>query len=179
MRRAWFVILTLAAALPTLAPRTAAAQGTAAKPSRSIEINWGFTQFLVEDEKLDHTELGGGFRMYLWPQLAVGAEVTHLRGPGADRDWVFAGKGTWDLMPDNGPTPRPFAPYAVASGGVLKHADEFNEVPISKTAGFGNGGVGVRIALGRTLFLAPEFRYGFEKHWHVGLIIGIRDTRSR
>jgi hypothetical protein len=170
----------LAAALPAVTPGEAAAQTTATtKPSPSIEINWGFTQFLVEDHKLDHTELGGGFRLYLRPQLAVGAEVTHLRGPGADRDWVFAGKGTWDLMPDTGPTPRPLVLYAVASGGVLKHSDEFNEVPISKTAGFGNGGVGVRIALGRALFLAPEFRFGFEKHWHAGLIIGIRDTRRR
>src|SRR5262245_60882572 len=115
MRRGCLVLLALIAIPLTPTPAAAQASAPAAKPSPSFEINWGFTQFQVETDtettdKLDHTDIGGGFRMYLLPQVAVGGEVNHLRGPGADRDWVFAGKGTWDLMPDTGPTPRSVVP---------------------------------------------------------------------
>jgi hypothetical protein len=47
-------------------------------------------------------------------------------------------------------------------------------VPIEVNTGVGNGGIGVRIALGRMVYIAPEFRAGFESHWNIGVVFGIR-----
>lgn len=169
------VLLASPAAAQTPAPAAAAP-----KPKPAVEVNWGYTVFSVSDEEtgesdsFKHTVLGGGGRIPITSRLAVGGEVLHMRGQGADRDWVFAGKVTFDLIPDTIDVPKPAVPYIVGSGGYLTHADERNEVPISVKTGIGNGGIGVRIAIGRMLYVAPEFRFGFEQHWNVGIVIGIR-----
>jgi hypothetical protein len=147
------------------------------KPGRAVEINWGVTTFLVEEQKFEHTLIGGGFRVPIHPRLAIGAEVAHLRGPGEDRDWVFAGKLTFDLVQDRADVPLRVVPYLVGAGGFLRHSDVVNDDPLRINTGFGNGGIGVRLAVGRHLYLSPEFRFGAETHWHLGLVIGIRDKR--
>jgi hypothetical protein len=150
-----------------------------ARPDRTIDVNWGYTAFRNEGERFEHTVLGGGFRVPVLRRLAVGAEVLHLRGPGFDRDWVFAGKATFDLVPD-GPDQSPIAvPYLVGGGGFLRHSNIVNDVPVEVNTGIGNGGAGVRIALGKFLYIAPEFRVGLEPHWHFGLVIGVKDKRRR
>jgi hypothetical protein len=160
---------------------TAAAQTPApAKPKPTIDINWGYTVFSASDEEtgesdtFKHTVLGGGARIPITSRLAIGGEVLRLRGDGADRDWVFAGKVTFDLIQDTIDVPKPAVPYIVGSGGYLKHSDERNEVPIEVNTGVGNGGIGVRIALGRMVYIAPEFRVGVESHWNIGVVFGIR-----
>lgn len=169
------VLLVSPAAAQTPAPAAAAP-----KPKPAIEANWGYTVFSVTDEEtgesdsFKHTVLGAGGRIPITSRLAIGGELLRLRGQGADRDWVFAGKITFDLIPDSIDVPKPAVPYIVGTGGYMKHADERNEVPISVKTAVGNAGIGVRIAAGRMVYLAPEFRFGFEQHWNIGLTIGIR-----
>lgn len=169
------ILLASSAAAQTPAPAVAAP-----KPKPTFEVNWGYTVFSVSDdetgesESFEHTALGGGGRIPITSRLAIGGEILHLRGPGADRDWIFAGKLTFDLIPDTVDVPKPAVPYVVGSGGYMKHTDERNEVPITVKTGVGNGGIGVRIALGRMLYVAPEFRFGFEQHWNIGIVIGVR-----
>ena len=154
------------------------------KPAVTIDGNWGYTVFSAKNEdtgesdSFKHTVLGGGVRIPITSRLALGGEVLRLRGQVADRDWVFAGKLTFDLIQDTPGIPQPAVPYIVGTGGFLKHSDERNEVPIAVNTGIGEGGIGVRIAVGRVLYLAPEFRFGFETHWNIGLVIGFR-TPSR
>jgi hypothetical protein len=170
------IVLPIAAAAQT-APATLAT--ATPSPGRTIDINWGFTSFRVEGERFDHTLLGGGFRAPVTSRLALGPEIYHLRGPGQDRDWVFAGKLTIDLLQDDAQAPRSVVPYLVGGGGVLRHSDIVNDEPRKITTGIGNAGIGARLALGRYLYIAPEFRVGLETHWHGGLVIGIRDRRQR
>ena len=169
------VLLASPAAAQTPAPPAAPP-----KPAATIDAHWGYTVFSATDddtgetERFKHTVLGGGARIPITSRLALGGEVLRLRGQGADRDWVFAGKVTFDLIQDTPGVPQPAVPYIVGTGGFLKHSDERNEVPIAVNTGIGEGGIGVRIAVGRVLYLAPEFRFGFETHWNIGLVIGFR-----
>ena len=175
---AWMVLLASPAAAQQPAPPKQAA--AAPKPAVTIDGSWGYTVFSTKDDDtgesdtFKHTVLGGGARIPITSRLAIGGEVLRLRGQGADRDWVFAGKLTFDLIQDTPGIPQPAVPYIVGTGGFLKHSDERNEVPITVNTGIGEGGIGVRIAVGRVLYLAPEFRFGFETHWNIGLVIGFR-----
>ena len=175
---AWMVLLASPAAAQQ--PATPAQSAAAPRPAATIEANWGYTVFSATDDdtgetdSFKHTVLGGGARIPITSRLALGGEVLRLRGQGADRDWVFAGKLTFDLIQDTRGVPQPAVPYIVGTGGFLKHSDERNEVPIAVNTGIGEAGIGVRIAAGRVLYLAPEFRFGFETHWTVGLVIGFR-----
>ena len=182
MRRVRLAGIVAIVGLFSMAAPAAAQQATstaAGKPDRTIDINWGYTSFTVEDQKFEHTLIGAGARLPVTSRLAIGPELAHLRGPATDRDWVFAGKLTFDLIPDTGATPAAAVPYLIGSAGWLHHSEEINDEPTTVNTGFGNGGAGVRIALGRFLYVAPEFRIGVEKHWHLGLTIGVRDKRQR
>ena len=169
-----------AAAQQPAKPAPPAQSAAPPKPAVTIDGNWGYTVFSAKDDDtgesdtFKHTVLGGGVRIPVTSRLAVGGEVQRLRGQGADRDWVFAGKLTFDLIQDTPGVPQPAVPYIVGTGGFLKHSDERNEVPITVNTGIGEGGIGVRIALGRVMYIAPEFRFGFETHWNIGLMIGFR-----
>jgi hypothetical protein len=109
-------------------PALVAAQTPAAppvgspSPGRTVDLHWGFTSFSVEDERFDHTLIGGGFRAPVTARLAIGPEVYRLRGPGEDRDWVFSGKVTFDLRQDRSDAPLPVVPYIVGGGGVMRHS---------------------------------------------------------
>jgi hypothetical protein len=177
---AFGAIVAIALLASPAAAQTPAPAAAPQKPAPAVEVNWGYSVFSVKDDEsgetdtFKHTVLGGGARVPITSRLAVGGEILHLRGPGADRDWVFAGKLTFDLIPDTVDVPKPAVPYIVGAGGLLKHSDERNEVPIKVNTGFGEGGIGVRLSIGRLLYLAPEFRFGFETHWNIGLVVGIR-----
>lgn len=159
-------------------PAAAQTAAAASKPDRTIDINWGYTVFTDEDQRFEHTLLGGAARLPVTARLAIGPEVAHLRGPVNDRDWIVGGKITFDLVPDTGATPRAVVPYVVGGGGWLHHSDIVNEEPETVNTGIANGGAGARISLGRYLYVAPEFRLGAETHWQFGLTIGIRDRRQ-
>lgn len=173
------LVCTLAWPAAATAQTPAPPAGSHASPGRTVDLHWGFTSFSVEGERFEHTLLGGGFRAPITSRLAIGPEVYHLRGPGQDRDWVFAGKATFDLLQDRADAPLRVVPYIVGSGGYLRHTDIVNDEPRRINTGIGNAGIGVRLALGRFLYVAPEFRFGFETHWHGGLVVGLRDRRQR
>jgi hypothetical protein len=168
----------VAACLAGAVPAVAQTPAPAAKPDRTVDLQWGYTVFQVEDSRFEHTRLGGGFRLPVTSRLAIGAEVAHLRGPGEDRDWVLGGLLTFDLLPFRPDAAAPIVPYVIGAGGYLRHADVINDEPIKVNTGIGSAGAGVRIALGRFIVLSPEFRVGLERHWHFGLVIGIKDKRQ-
>ncbi len=158
-----FVAAVVAAVMIALAP-SALAQGRAG----AAEGFAGFAGFL-DESIIPHSVLGGAARWYLLPRVAVGPELVYMKGPGDDRDLVLTGNVTFDLS--SGPRVRPFL---VAGGGIFRHSDRFGAQTFSSTEGSFTGGGGVRIPLGERLYVAPEFRIGWEPHYRVSVAVGWR-----
>lgn len=136
--------------------RSAAAEGFA-----------GYAGF-VDEEIIGHTVFGGAARWYLLPRLAVGPELVYMIGPGDDRDLVFTGNVTFDFLA----APHAVTPFLVAGGGIFRHSDKFGGRSFSSTEGSFTGGGGVRIPVGERLYVAPEFRIGWEPHYRFSVAVG-------
>lgn len=146
--------LLLAAAL---FPATASAQSVV----RPLEVygTVGLGQVYLDSSFLDHSEAGGGARVFLTRRFAVQGDLFRLRwndrflrseqqrGVEHTRIGYVSLVGTWG--PPNG-TVRPYwlAGISVFAGGSANTAVGFN------------GGLGARIFVGDRYFLAPEVRGG-------------------
>lgn len=154
----------VAAFITMLAPAAyAQAQQTAA-----VEGIGGYAGFL-DESVMHHSVLGGAARVYLLPRVAVGPELVYMKGPGDDRDLVLTGNVTFDFL--SGPRVTPFL---VAGGGIFRHSDRFGAMTFSSTEGSFTSGGGVRIPIGERLYVAPEFRIGWEPHYRVSVAVGWR-----
>jgi len=152
----------LMAAFPTGAP----AQD---RPAPAVEGLAGYAGF-VDDATISHTIFGGAARWYLLPRVSVGPELVYMIGPRDDRDLVVTGNVTFDFLAG-----RPAAtPFLVAGGGLFRHTDRFNGRSFSSTEGSFTLGGGVRVPLGERLYIAPEFRIGWETHYRVSAALGWR-----
>jgi hypothetical protein len=150
---------------------TAFAPGVSAqdRPTSAVEGLVGYAGF-VDDATISHTVFGGAAKWYLLPRVSVGPELVYMIGPGDDRDLVVTGNVTFDFLAG-----RPAAtPFLVAGGGLFRHTDRFNGRSFSSTEGSFTLGGGVRVALGERLYIAPEFRLGWEAHYRVSAAVGWR-----
>ena len=124
------------------------------------------------DESLDgFLAVHGGVRLWLTPRVAVGPEVTYLRGNGIDRDWIVTGNLTVDLLDGAG---RRAVPYVIAGAGWATMQTEVGTGPYRSSEFALTAGGGVRITAGRRVYVAPEIRTGWEGHLRYGVTIGIR-----
>lgn len=151
---------------------TPAASQTA--PARTmIEVVGGYTGFFDDGGAIDHAVAGGGARFFVTRRLAVGPEVLYMRGPGQDKDVVITGSLSFDLRTD---TPeRRAIPYVIVNGGQLRHWGEY--LPPGMSSGTGpyiSFGGGVRIRISDRIFVAPEYRIGFEPHSRFTVSVGVR-----
>ena len=152
-----------------------------ARPAPIIEAIIGRSSFI--DEAWDHfTTVGGGARVFVTPRLAIGPEIAYLR---SEFDALEAsslsvtGNITVDFVRDNGD--RRVVPYLAAGGGYLRQRTLVGSGPEStalrpfvSSEGTVSGGVGVRIALASRVFVAPEFRMGWEPEARIALMVGVR-----
>jgi hypothetical protein len=149
---------------------TAAAQTE--RPAPVVEFSLGFAAF-VDESPIGHTLVGAGARYYLTRRVSVGPEIVYMKGPGDDRDLFVTGNVTFDFV---GPRPDGQArvvPYVLAGGGLFRHTNRFLFESFSSTEGAFTGGGGVRIAVGRRAYVAPEFRLGWELHSRVSVTVGV------
>lgn len=132
-----------------LFPATASAQPEV--PPLEVYGTFGLGQVYLDESFPDHSEAGGGARLFLTRRFAVQGDLLTFRSnvaylPSEHRRIGYVSfVGTW------GPTNRTVRPYwlggiSVAAGG---HAN---------TAVWLNGGLGARIFVGDRYFLAPEVR---------------------
>ena len=117
------------------------------------------------------------------PDLAIGPEVAYLDGEfGAleASNVTVTGNITFDFIrdhPDGASCPCSFA----AGGGYLRQkplsaADQNPRrcVPFTSIEGTVSAGLGARIAIGSHMFVAPEFRLGWEPETRIAVTIGMR-----
>ena len=157
------------------AARPAAAQD---KPAPIVELVVGSSGFV--DESWDYfTTIGGGARIFVTPRLAIGPEIAYLRGDREASDLTITGNLTFDFVCDDGT--RRVIPYLASGGGYLRQTATVGSGPgsterIRFTSGEGtvSAGVGARVAIGSRVFIAPEFRFGYEPETRIVVTVGIR-----
>lgn len=124
----------------------------------------------LDESAIPHSMFGAGARFFVIPRLAIGPEVTHMRGPGQDRDWVLLANASIDLRSRTG---RRVIPYVLAGAGMMRHTDG-TEPRFPRAYGLlVNVGIGTRVVVSDRWFLAPEFRIGREPHWRFGVSAGM------
>jgi hypothetical protein len=117
--------------------------------------------------------------LFVTPRLAVGPEVAYMRGERDASNLSVTGNVTFDFIQDDGR--QRIVPYIAAGGGYLRQRTLVGFGPGSTalrqfTSGEGtvSGGIGARIALASRVFIAPEFRLGWEPESRIAMMIGIR-----
>ena len=151
------------------------------KPAPIVEALVGRSGFI--DEVWDYfSTIGGGARVFVTPRLAIGPEVAYLSGKEDGREasnLTVTANMTFDIVRDDGR--RPIVPYLVAGGGYLRQKTLVGSgpgstalVPFTSSEGTMSAGVGARIALGSHMFVAPEFRLGWEPETRIAVTIGMR-----
>ena len=148
------------------------------KPAPMIEAVVGQSGFI--DEAWDYFgTIGGGVRVFVTPRLAIGPEVAYLSGESDASNLIITANMTFDIVRDDGG--RRVVPYLVAGGGYLRQRTLVGGgpgstalVPFTSSEGTMSAGLGARIALGSTVFVAPEFRLGWEPESRIAVTIGVR-----
>ena len=148
------------------------------KPRPIVEAVVGRSGFI--DEGWDYFgTFGGGVRVFVTPRLAVGPEVAYLSGELDASNLTVTANVTFDFLRDDGR--RRIVPYLVAGGGYLRQKTLVGGgpgstalVPFTSSEGTMSAGVGARIAVGSHMFVAPEFRLGWEPESRIAVTIGVR-----
>lgn len=151
------------------------------KPAPMVEAVVGSSGFV--DEVFDYfLTAGGGARWFVTPKIAIGPEFVYMTGADDASNLTITGNLTFDFIRDT--TDRRIVPYLAVGGGYLRQRTIVGSGPGSPalqpfTSGEGtvSGGVGVRIALGRRAYVAPEFRMGYEPETRFTVMIGFRPGR--
>lgn len=144
-------------------PGMAAAQQAS---GQSLEISAGYAGF-IDDALIDHAIVGGAWTLQVGRHVRIGPEAVYMSGPRGDRDLFLTGKVVVDFLPE-----RPVSPYVVGDGGALFHRDLVGTGPYWSSEPAASGGAGVRVDVNDRLYIAPEFRIGWEPHFRIGVVVG-------
>ncbi len=142
------------------------------RPAAAVEFTAGYAGF-VDEATIDHTLVGGAFRYQVLPRIGVGPELQYMVGPGDDRDLILTGTVTFDVLPPD----RPVTPFFVVGGGLFRHSDRFGSASFSSTEGAFTAGAGVRGWLNDRVYVAGDFRFGWELHYRVAGTVGLALSR--
>jgi len=157
----------IAVAASVLAASAAGAQESARV---AVEGHAGRAWF-ADEGAIRHDVVAVGVRGYFTPRLAAGPELTYMRGPGIDRDWVLTGNLTFDVL-DTHTRFRRVVPYLLVGGGYTHVRLAVGTGPYTYEEGAVTGGGGVRMSSRSGWYVAPEFRLGWELHARAGVTIG-------
>ena len=126
------------------------------KPRPEIKLTAGWVGF-IDESWISHTVIGGSARFYVTRRIGVEPEILYMIGPGSDRDVTVIPHISFDFR-----SREKVRPYLIGGAGWMHHSQKIGPIRFSNNEWVGNGGVGVKFFLTPTLFVAPEFRLGFE-----------------
>jgi Outer membrane protein beta-barrel domain len=147
--------------------RAAFSQESEKRPSPDVALIIGTSAFLDEEIPFDHFVIGGSMRFYLSKRLSAGPQFLYMNGPDSDRDYSVVGNVAYDLI-----TNKKFVLYAVGGAGILNHSERIGNTTFSDSEGTASGGIGAKLFVTERLFLAPEFRLGWEPLLSASIGIG-------
>lgn len=142
------------------------------RPRPAVEATGGWVGFL-DDSIVSDPLVGGGLRWYVSPRLSVGPEVTYMIGRVSD-NLMITGNVVFDLVSPRAATPWPAVPYVVGGAGINQYSQSFGPFTRRSNGWAFTGGGGVRIRVNDRIYVAPEFRFGFELHMRATGTLGVR-----
>jgi hypothetical protein len=151
----------------TLTSMPALAQSPPA--SFGVEAAGGYVGF-ADDGVVGHSLVGGAARWLVAPRIWIGPEIAYMRGEGEHSDLMLTGNVTVDLL-ERRPG-RQAIPYLLVGGGLFQTRDTFGSETFTSCEGAFTAGGGVRVFLTDSLYVAPEFRGGWEPHVRVSVSVG-------
>lgn len=160
----------LAALIGLMVPSAAAAQ-QAPWEKTLLEAHIGQGWFL-DESAIRHDIIGVGASRTVSSRFWLKATLTHMRGPGQDRDWLLVAHTSFDIVEDR-PT-RSVVPFVALGVGALRHTNTDYGRDISGIGPTVLLSAGLRVRLGDRWFIAPEAGLGIEAHTRAGITIGIR-----
>jgi hypothetical protein len=147
------------------------------RPPAIVEAVTGWAGF-IDENWMDRTIVGAAGRIFLAPRIAVGPEFAYLQGAADEHDWMLTGNVTIDLIAEGRTTlQRRVVPFLAIGGGYLRQTTQVGTGPFSSSEGTVSGGLGVRLALSRSFFIAPDVRVGWEPEMRIALTLGVRPGR--
>jgi hypothetical protein len=136
------------------------------KPRPEIKATAGWVGF-IDESWINHKIVGGSARFYLTPRVGLEPEVLYMIGPGSDRDVTLIPHVSFDFL-----VREMIRPYVIGGAGWMHHSQKIGPIRFTNNEWVGNGGVGVKFFLTPGLFVAPEFRIGFETILRAAASIG-------
>lgn len=144
------------------------------RPRPAVELTGGWVGF-VDDATVHERLAGGGVRWYVSPRVSLGPEISYMVGPRTLRDLLVTGNVVFDFVtPRTGAPARPITPYLVAGAGIFNHSQKFAGQTFRSNEGGFTGGGGARIRVIDRVYVAPEFRIGWELHARAAVTVGVR-----
>jgi hypothetical protein len=147
-----------------------------------IEVLVGRSGFI--DEVWDYfITIGGGVRWFVTPRLAVGPEVAHLTGEfdGLEASHLSAtGNVTCSISSETVITAVSYRMLLPAEGPCAQRTlvgrgpGVPGLAPFTSSEGTVSAGIGARVAIGARVFIAPEFRLGWEPETRIAATVGLR-----
>jgi hypothetical protein len=121
-------------------------------PRPEVRLAVGWTGFLDEGSD-DHAVAGGSVRYYFTPRLSIEPELMYMNGQG-HHDFTLVPNIAFDFGRGR------VVPYVIGGLGWI-HSDfrRFNT-----NEAFFSGGVGLKLFLTDRIYVAPDFRGGWEPH---------------
>ena len=118
---------------------------------------FGTSAFIDEDIPFDHSIIGGSIPIRVSDNLSLEPQVLYMKGPRSDRDLTLTGNVIYNLA-----TRERFTFYVVGGAGLLRHSERFGAVEFVSSEWTASGGIGAKVFLTEKVFVAPEFRFGWE-----------------
>jgi hypothetical protein len=133
-----------------------------------IRGDFGWTGFLDEGSD-NHVLVGASFGAYLTRRLSVQPEFQYLKRSSSGfsdnhYDLALIGNVAYDFR---SPGSR-VVPYVIAGPGLIHTRDLF----FSTTEFYVTGGGGVKLFVTDRLYVAPDFRIGWEPHMRFSVGLG-------
>jgi len=117
--------------------------------------------------------IGAAGRFNLSPRVAVGPELLYISGDNHSH-LVLTGNLTFDFLAPRAGRAPPLTPFLVVGGGMFQTRESFAAEDFTHTEGAFTAGGGVRAAVGDRVTVGLDARLGWEAHFRINGLVGVR-----
>ncbi len=154
-------------AMVGLVPWTAAAQSAPEQTLLQAHIGQGW---FLDESAIRHDVVGIGVSRRASSRIWLKADLTHMRGPGSDRDWLLLGHVSFDVLADR----HAAVPYFALGAGATRYTNSYFGRDTEEYGPVIMLTAGVRIRVGDRWFVAPEIASGAGPQTRLGITFGVR-----
>ena len=140
--------------------------------SPALDLSAGWVGF-GDDGIVSEGMVGAAGRFYLSPRLAIGPEMLYISGDNHSH-LVLTGNLTFDFLAPRGGRAPALTPFLVVGGGMFQTRESFAVEDFTHTEGAFTAGGGVRAAVGDRVTVGVDARLGWEAHFRINGLVGVR-----